>query len=316
MNKLNICIAAYNEERFIGKTLKYLKNSLDALNLKEKPTILICLNGCTDNTAQIVKEIFPNFRYQVKILNSSRGKLKAHKKMLKQIRGKYFVLFMDADILVPPNTIKSLLNCIKNNKDLKVVSAYPYVRDIDDLEGFKKILFGILNLKRIYPKVMISKNDVSEFHDNLGDKFLRKSRVYFHGRCFIIRDKNTYKFPKKQSQIRGDDTYLSFYILKNQPKNSIKVLYDSPIYSYPIFSIKEYLRVWYRIRKDLDNIYSEYPEFFELNEKIRMIIDWKYVLLELPLSYKFYALGFYLLKKFEGISYKLIKNKIKIDEVW
>lgn len=316
MNKIHICLAAHNEEKVIGKTLKYLKNSLDLLNLKEKPTILVCLNGCTDNTTQIVKKIKNNFGYPIRIIESKKGKLKAHEEITKKIKGNYFVLFMDADILVPPKTIKDLLNCIKKEKSLKIVSAYPYVIKPNNLRGFKKVLFSILNIKRIYPKIMISKNDVSEFHGKVEDKFLKKSRVYFHGRCFILKDKNIYKFPKKKSQIRGDDTYLSFYTLRKQPKNSIKVLYDSPVYSYPVFSVKEHLKVWYRIRKDLENIYLEYPDFIELGKKIKMIINWRYVLFELPLNYKFYAFGFYLLKKFESISYKLIKNRIKIDNIW
>ncbi len=317
MVKLYICIAAYNEKGTIKNTLDYLENSLNIINFKEKPLIIICLNGCTDDTEQILDNIKNNYTYPLKIIKAKKGKLRAHKEIIKRIKGEGHVLFLDADVLLPATTLFDLLDCLRRNKKLKVVSAYPYVNKPNHLKGYKKIQYSILNIKRIYPKVEISKEDVSKFHGpDVQDKFLKRSRIYFHGRCFVIRNKNIYKFPKKGSAIRGDDTFLSFAVLKSQPNNSIKVLFNSPVYSYPIFSVIEYLKVWYRIRKDIDNICFEYPEFKELRKKTKMIMNWRYVLFDLPLNYKLCGIGFYFLKKFEALSYSLFKKRIDVDTIW
>ena len=317
MNRIFICIAAYNEERTILKTLKFLENSLKQIRLKQKPVILVGLNGCSDNTKDIVARVKQTYKFPLKIVNSSKGKLRAHKEMIKHVEGQGSVLFLDADVLVPSSTIESIISCLDQNPKLKIVSAYPYVLKPSSLKGIKKFTYYILNLKRILPKIEIAKEDVTDYHGaEIKDNFLKKSRIYFHGRCFAIRNKGIYAFPAENSLIRGDDTFLSFAILKKQPRQSVKVLYDAPVYSYPEFSFANYLRAWHRIRKDLDNIYEEYPEFLEIGKKTEMIINWDYVIKELSFSYKIYALGFFILKKFEAASYALFKKKIDIDKLW
>lgn len=315
MNKLFICIAAYNEESTIFKTLKFLETSLK--KIKRNPVVIVGLNGCSDNTKGIVAKMQRTYKFPLKIVHSSKGKLIAHKEMIKQINGSGPVLFLDADVLVPASTINKLVSCFDKYSGLKVVSAYPYVLKPECLNGVQKIAYHIINLKRILPKIEIAKEDLTEYHGTgIKDGFLKKSRIYFHGRCFAIRNKEVYTFPAKNSRIRGDDTFLSFAILNEQPKQSIKVLYNAPVYSYPEFSFINYVRTWYRIRKDLDNIYAEYPPFREIGKKTRMVINWDYVAKELPLNYKLYTLGFFLLKKFEAASYSVIKKSMDIDRLW
>ena len=54
---ISVIIPAYNEEKYIEKTLKSIKKQ----NFKHYETIVVC-NGCTDNTKDIAK------RYADKVL--------------------------------------------------------------------------------------------------------------------------------------------------------------------------------------------------------------------------------------------------------
>ncbi len=311
---VSICIAAYNEEKNIRKILRYLENQLLEIDSSKKTKIIICLNGCNDKTKKIVKEISKKFQYPLVITHSEKGKLKAHKKMLEFVDEKEIVFFMDADVLVPKETIIALREEFEKDDYVKIVSAYPYVIKMKNLPPYKDLIFNVLNLKRIYPKIEVAKNNVSMYHSS-NKEFNKKSRIYFHGRFFAIRNKSIYDFPRKKSKIRGDDTFLSRIILDKYGKGSINVLFGSKVYCAPLMSIRSYLKSWYRIRKDIDEINLEYPKFKKFNRKVIMKLNWKY-LKTLPLEVKFYALCFSILRKYEALSYKIIKKKIDLDNIW
>ncbi len=311
---VSICIAAYNEEKNIGKTLRHLENQLLKINFSKKNKIIVCLNGCNDKTKKIVKEISKKFQYPLTLTRSKKGKLKAHKKMLEFVNEREIVFFMDADVLVPKEAIITLGEEFENDDYVKIVSAYPYILRKEKLSFFKDLIFNVLNLKRIFPKIEIARNNVSIYHSS-NKEFNKKSRIYFHGRFFAIRNKSLYKFPRKKSKIRGDDTFLSRVILDKYGKGSIKVLFDSKVYCAPLMSIRSYLKSWYRIRKDIDEINLEYPKFKKFNSKVIMTLNWKY-LKTLPLKVKFYALCFFILRRYESLSYRIIKRKIDLDNIW
>ena len=316
IKKFHIGIAVYNEAKNIKKSLLYLEDSLKNLYPKYKFDLIICPNGCTDNSEEILEDIKKEFKFPIKLVSSEKGKLFAHKKILESIRDKSPIIFMDADILVPSKTINNLLEYLDKNHKIEIISSYPYVIKPKKLTFYQRIIYPILNLKRIFPMIEISKYDVNEFHKDALNEFERKSRIYFHGRCFIIKNKEIYKFPEKGSKIRGDDTFLSLKILHTKPKGSIKISFNSPVYSIPLLSIRKYLNTWYRIRKDLDYIYKEYPEFLSLRKKTTMKLNWNYIFFSLPFKYKLSALGFCLLRLYEKTSYHIIKPWIHLDYIW
>ena len=315
---INIGIPIYNEGKRIEKTLLYLKSSLTRIRFKSKPIIYLCFNGCTDETIYSFIKIFePLKEYSdIRILSSKKGKLRAHKTIIDNIKNTKPIIFMDADVFVSSEVIEKLITTLHDNKNIIVASAYPYVVLPKDLSFYERIVYHIINIKRIYPKVEICKEDVSMFHTYPRSEFEKKSRIYFHGRCFIIRDKNMYEFPKDNSKIVGDDTFLSFIILKKYPPGSIKVLYDAQVFSAPQLSIISYLKSWFRIRKDLEYIYKEYPEFLKLRKYVKMKTNWNYVFKELPMINKIRVFVFYLLRIFETVTYKIFNKYIDIDKIW
>ncbi len=312
---ISIGVAAYNEGDNILKCLKYLKEQLMQIGLLNKIEIIVCLNGCTDKTEKIVKEFQKDYFNNLRVIYSEKGKLHAHKKIIDNVKNNNPVIFCDADVLVPGKTILVILNEFKKNKKAQVVSAYPYVLGPNKTRFYQKIIYHVLNLKRIHPKIEVAKKNVSKFHGNVKDTFVKRSRIYFHGRFFGIRNKKIYTFPKKRSKIKGDDTFLTRIVLLKFGAGSIKVLFNSPVYCAPLYSIKEYLKSWYRIRKDIDMIKKEYPEFKEINEHIEMILNWEYYK-TLEKINKFYALLFLTLKFYEKYSYFLFREFIDLDTIW
>jgi hypothetical protein len=311
---VSIGIAAYNEEKNIKTCLFSLEKSFKSINLGKPIEFFVCLNGCNDQTERIVREVKEDFKFKLTILHSKKGKLNSHKKIIENIMDNDLIFFCDADVIIPPRTINSIIKIFEENNKIKIISGYPYVIKPKKLSFFKQMKFNVLNLKRIYPQIEVARNDVSEYHDSK-DKFLRKSRIYFHGRFFAIRDKKIYHFPYKGSKIRGDDTFLSRIVLSKYGKKSIKVLFYAPIYCAPLNSVSDYLRTWYRIRKDIDIINKEYPQFREFNKKTEMTVNWEY-LRGVELSVRLYAFLFFALRKFEKYSYYLIRNFIYLDKIW
>ena len=315
---LNIGIAVYNESKMLKKTLTNLRSSILQLNLKERPNLFVCFNGCNDDTISysinILEDLESNLA--IHILSSKRGKLRAHQTIIENVNNNRPIIFMDADVFVNSAALKKLLDILSSDENVMVASAYPYVIEPKNLRLYHRIIFPIINIKRIYPEIEICKNNVDIFHPNAKSDFERKSRVYFHGRCFIIRDKYLYKFPENFSDIVGDDSFLSFVVLKDYPPGSIKVIYDAKVYSRPQLSIKSYLKSWLRIRKDIDNINKEYPEFLSLKKYVKMKTNWKFVIYNLSLSYKIYAILFYFLRLFEVILYKIKADKIDLNKIW
>lgn len=314
----NIGIAVYNEGKHLEKVLKHLKQSLLQIPFREKPELFICLNGCNDNSVHsIIKSLEAlNGSAKVHILSSKKGKLRAHKAIIEKIDNNRPIIFMDADVFVGEEVIRKLLETIKENEKILVASAYPYVLYPRKISLYEKIIFPIINLKRIHPEIEIAKNDVSIFHPSAKSYFEKKSRIYFHGRCFIIRDKFVYNFPREGSEIVGDDTFLSFCVLHNSPPGSIIVLYDAKVFCRPQLSIKSYLKSWYRIRKDIDNIYCEYPKFKRLKKYADMKFNWGFIFSNLNIIEAIQAILFVLLRKFEFISYKILSSYINAEKVW
>lgn len=313
----NIGIAVYNEGLFLEKTLRYLKRSFIELSFIKKSDLFICFNGCSDqsilSTLNVIDELKKVFN--VHILSSKRGKLRAHQTIINNIKNDLPIIFIDADVFVSADAISKLVREIKEKDKLIVVSAYPYVLYPTKVTFYQRLILPIINLKRIYPQVEISGGDVSSFNPWGKSYFEKQSRIYFHGRCFIIRNKFFYKFPRENSKIRGDDTFLSFIILHSYPPGSIRVLYEAKVFSKPQLSIKAYLKTWYRIRKDLDIIYEEYPQFLKFKKLVTMKPNWAF-LNKLVFEDKLRFFLFCFLRKYEAYSYKLLADYIKIDDIW
>lgn len=118
--KISIIIPAYNEEKYIGKTLA----SIGKLKKKEDWDIeVIVINGgSTDNTVKVAKE------YGVRVINEPhKGIGFARQQGLLHAKGE-IVAYTDADTIVPEDW---LLDHLKILQEKDVVCSYGHFRVID-----------------------------------------------------------------------------------------------------------------------------------------------------------------------------------------
>jgi len=102
----SICIPAYNEETSIGELL----DSLILYPSSVVGEILVCANGCTDNTGAVVLDKRSKDN-RIKLIKSVAGKPSAWNALVKSARYE-FITFFDADILLEPGALNLLINAL------------------------------------------------------------------------------------------------------------------------------------------------------------------------------------------------------------
>jgi len=131
MKDLTIIIPAYNEEKRIGNTLEeYIKFFKDKLGNNFE--IIVILNGCKDDTLNVVK------KYDVKFKNIKEaiGKGGAIIEGFKIAEGK-FIGFVDADNATPPWAFYDLYKNI-NDKDGIIASRWIKGAKIGKKQSFSR----------------------------------------------------------------------------------------------------------------------------------------------------------------------------------
>ncbi len=114
----SIIIPAYNEEKYIFHCLAsvfLLKKTVDF-------EVIVVNNASIDRTPEIVKNNFP----QVKLINENRRGLSiAYNRGAKEAKGEILV-FIDADVVLPPNHLEKILKEFNKNPKLVALSG-PYL---------------------------------------------------------------------------------------------------------------------------------------------------------------------------------------------
>ena len=100
----SIIIPAHNEENVIERCLRPF---VDVVRSKEFEVIIVC-NGCTDRTAHKVSELSENF---ICIETNTASKTNALN-IGDKIAGSYPRIYLDADILLPIETVSALCEAI------------------------------------------------------------------------------------------------------------------------------------------------------------------------------------------------------------
>ncbi|MFH1210171.1 MAG: dolichyl-phosphate beta-glucosyltransferase [archaeon] len=110
--ELSIIIPAYNEEKRITKTLD---SYISFFNKKIDFEIFIVLNGCRDNTLDIVKDYAKKYKL-IKYINIAEaiGKGGAVIEGFKRVNGN-LIGFVDADMSTPPRSFFDLYKKINGN---------------------------------------------------------------------------------------------------------------------------------------------------------------------------------------------------------
>jgi biofilm PGA synthesis N-glycosyltransferase PgaC len=103
---ITVMIAAFNEEKIIGETLRHLKKQDYAGEIK----VLLVNNNSTDKTVEIAQETAEEIGLKLTVINEEKcGKSFALNKGLNFIDTRYFIT-VDADTLLHPKAIKNIVS--------------------------------------------------------------------------------------------------------------------------------------------------------------------------------------------------------------
>ena len=135
---LSIIIPAYNEEERIPKTLN---SYLDYLKGKINFEILVIINGCTDNTLEVVKKIAQKNK-EIKYVDI--GKVASKGIAVTEgfkLADSELIGFVDADLATPPNAFYDL---VKNIWDYDAVIASRWMKNskINKSQPLTRIIAG------------------------------------------------------------------------------------------------------------------------------------------------------------------------------
>ncbi|MBS3155651.1 glycosyltransferase family 2 protein [Candidatus Woesearchaeota archaeon] len=135
---LSIIIPAYNEEERIPKTLN---SYLDYLKGKINFEILVIINGCTDNTLEVVKKIAQKNK-EIKYVDI--GKVASKGIAVTEgfkLADSELIGFVDADLATPPNAFYDLVKNIENY-DAVIASRWMKNSKINKSQPLTRIIAG------------------------------------------------------------------------------------------------------------------------------------------------------------------------------
>lgn len=127
--KFSIIIPLYNVEQYIGKCVESIADQL----FNDYEAIFVD-DGCTDNSAIIVEELATKRGIPFKLIHqSNQGLSVARNAGLKEASGEY-VLFLDSDDWIEPDTLSTLAGNINGDEDLICFGGRRYFEDSDCFE--------------------------------------------------------------------------------------------------------------------------------------------------------------------------------------
>lgn len=140
----------YNAEKFISKCISSIREQ----NIPSDHYEIIVINdGSTDNSIKIAEDCLKDIEHHTLLTQENQGQASARNKGIALANGKY-LMFVDADDWLLPNTIKKLLVCAEKNKTEITFSAcrivskngeYHFSNDFPHYEIITEGVYALLN---------------------------------------------------------------------------------------------------------------------------------------------------------------------------
>ena len=140
MSHLSLIIPIYDEEAYLRRSFKTVKEYLD--DLRKDYEIVLVDDGSTDSTASIIKDIVrANPQSRSLAGPKNRGKGNAVKRGVLNAAGEY-VIFTDADLAVPVHFIGTCLKKLEAGAPVVIASRHLPESSLKVRESFLRQLLG------------------------------------------------------------------------------------------------------------------------------------------------------------------------------
>ncbi|MGB9694765.1 MAG: glycosyltransferase family 2 protein [Caldisericaceae bacterium] len=188
----SILVPAHNEEKYISKTLGYLKG-LDYP--KDKYEVIIVENGSTDNTLSILEQ-HKNIENVFIFSSKERGVSRAKNLGISKISVKSdWTIFLDADTILKKGFLKNLNSYLREKSNMNIVIGTTSVLP-DSNSKYAHLWFSFYNfahwLIKVSFSIQIARTSVAskirfDEHLSYGEdyKFVRDSQKF--GKFFFFR---------------------------------------------------------------------------------------------------------------------------------
>ena len=126
MMKVSVAVPAYNEGRNIGHLIDSLRSQ--KMLRAQIVEIVVVASGCTDDTAAIVRDRARRSGVPVRLIEETtrRGKVAAINTYLQHNHpGVDAICLCSADLLVSPEVVERLVQCLHQNDDVGMCGARP-----------------------------------------------------------------------------------------------------------------------------------------------------------------------------------------------
>lgn len=205
--KLSVVVPCFNEE---DNVQLFYECATNILSEKLQDFEIVFVNdGSKDNTFKILKNIYNENKFNIKVINFSRnfGKEAAMYAGLEMTRGEY-VAIIDADMQQDPKYLVKMMEFLDANEEYDSVAAFQRVRKEGKILGFyKKMFYRIIN----------KLTDV-EFIQGASDfRMFRRNMVNA-----ILEVKEYFRFSKGIFSWVGFETYYLPYDVKERANGTSK----------------------------------------------------------------------------------------------
>lgn len=187
---ISFLIAIHNEEKLIGKVLENLTN------LPCDKEIIVGLDGCTDNSENIVRSYGANVKFCK--LDLRQGKAAVINKIVQQASGEIIVIH-DADWIFKADkeSLSSLINVFSNTSIGGIADAFPIQYPLRFKAGMlergimiQNKLWMDYNKKHSGPLLVnILRRSLYKPSETLADDFERYYNILDNG-CYVVFDEN------------------------------------------------------------------------------------------------------------------------------
>ncbi len=225
-------IPVYNEEKNLRQFLTFVENSENKTNTKRE--YIFVINGCTDNSEEVLVRYLKQSLLDWKLLKSDKGITPAYKKGIEERNLDGFIGKLDADVVLHPHLLDLMQMDMVENENLQVTYAEPTPLDA-----------------------------INAYNANDHNARLMSKRLYFTSKASICREDPFVKHDLEEilKGVMAEDIFLSFYYAYYYGLDSIGRTPNGLVYCKTLGNFEDLVKQQSRADSDIKRLFEAHPSF-------------------------------------------------------